>query len=58
MKDSLLRVIDDLETKLDRQKKLQPQMKTEVGHFTAEGIIVANEYAIKELRKVLDDHGC
>jgi hypothetical protein len=57
VKDSISRVIDDLETKLEQQKKLQQKMKTEVGHFTAEGMIVANEYAIQELRKVLSDHG-
>lgn len=48
MRDSLLRVIDDLET-------LRSVVKDHTNDFS-KGYEKAMEYAIKELREVLDDH--
>lgn len=48
MRDSLLRVIDDLETLHDIADRSHNRFSI--------GYLKALEYALKELRKVIDDH--
>lgn len=58
MKDSILRVIDDLETRLEN---IENQLKDPYIETYSLGELYGRKtmtyYAIQELKKVVDDHG-
>lgn len=57
MRDSILRVIDDLETKIINETKNSDHEDYKWVPDEMYGLRQGYEYAIQELRKVLDDAG-
>lgn len=63
MRDSLLRLLDDLETrreaaiKVEQETNFKGTREAIAQNFFASGSIAGIDYVIKEIGKVLEDHG-